>query len=493
MSDPDASRKGQPLRPARRAPADADVPLCVDLDGTLLLGDVGIESALALVKRNPLHLFPMLLWLARGFAPFKREIARRIALDPESLPIDQRVLDWIITERKSRPCLLVTASDVLLAKPVAERLGCFDEVIATDQSTNLAAAAKARMLVQRFGEQGFDYVGNSASDLAVWPHARHAIVANASPRLLARAHKSANVSQVFPQLTPGMHKWAQALRLHQWVKNLLVFVPLLGAHLLGKPELAARAALAWLLFGLCTSGTYLINDLLDLDADRQHPRKRTRPLPSGRLNLESALRAIPALIGAALIGAWLLLPMKFLAWLAAYLILTLGYSLWLKRIIVLDAAVLALLFTIRIFAGGGATGVAVSSWLAALSLVIFLSLALMKRYTELRAAQAPTDTKLPGRGYHRASMRLVAILGAAASVAGLAILAGYIPSPTSHALYQHPTLLWLLWPLAAWWLARLWWLAKKGRMHDDPIMFAVRDPQSWLTAIIGLGILWSAV
>ncbi len=469
------------------------IPLCIDLDGTLLLGDVGIESALALLKRNPLYLLPMLLWLMRGYAPFKREVARRVALNPGHMPWDERVLDWVKTERKSRPCLLVTASDLVLATSIAQHLGCFDEVIATDQTDNLAAQAKARVLVQRFGEQGFDYAGNSASDLHVWPHARDAIVANASPRLLARARRCANVSRVFSQHGSRTRTWMRALRLHQWIKNLLVFVPLLGAHLLGNPTLAMQATLAWLLFGLCTSGTYLLNDLLDLDADRQHPRKRDRPLASGRLRLESALRAIPALIGAALIGACLLLPPAFLPWLAAYLILTLTYSLWLKRLILIDTLVLALLFTIRIFAGGGATTVPVSPWLAALSLLVFLSLALMKRYAELRSVQAPPVGSLPGRGYRTSSSRLVAVLGITAGMSSLAILAGYILSPASRALYQHPTLLWLLWPLATWWLARLWWLAKQGRMHDDPIMFAVRDPQSWLAAIIGLGILWSSV
>lgn len=472
--------------------ANSTRPLCVDLDGTLLLGDVGIESALALLKRNPLYLFAMLFWLARGYAVLKRNIAQRIALDPRTLPYDERVLDWVKAESETRPCLLVTASDALLADPVGEHLGCFAQVIASDGKTNLAGANKARALTQRYGERGFDYAGNSGSDLAVWPHAHASIVANANPRLLRIITGQFQPEKTFPRRGHRLRTWIQALRLHQWVKNLLLFVPLLGAHLLDDTQRVLQAAVAWLLFGLCTSGTYLINDLLDLQADRQHPQKRHRALASGRLDLQHGLLAAPALIAIAFMAAALFLPLTFVAWLAAYLALTLSYSFWLKRLIVIDALVLASLFTFRILAGGSATEVEVSPWLLTLSMLAFFSLALLKRHVELHDLQARKKAQASGRGYRRQHLKLVWWLGIITGLATLILLGAYIESPTSQALYQHHGILWLLIPLLAGWLGRLWWLAKSGQMHEDPIMFALRDAPSWLTALIGLGVLWIA-
>ncbi|MGA7295887.1 MAG: UbiA family prenyltransferase, partial [Rhodanobacteraceae bacterium] len=324
---------------------DSDVartPLCVDLDGTLLLGDVGVESALALIKQNPLYLFAMLLWLLKGYAVLKRNIARRVTLNVATLPYDERVLAWVRAEQGTRPCLLVTASDDLLVQPIAEHLDCFSEVLASDGVTNLAGTAKAQALEARFGKYGFDYAGNSSSDLAVWPHARTVIVANPSAPLLRRIRKTFSVGKLFPRQTRGLRTWVRAMRLHQWVKNLLLFVPLIGAHRLEDGALVAQCLVAWLLFGMCTSGTYLGNDLLDLDADRRHPRKRFRPLASGRLPVQDGLIAAYGLIAGSFLAALLLLPLAFSAWLAAYLLLTLTYSLRLKRIIVVDVIVLAL-------------------------------------------------------------------------------------------------------------------------------------------------------
>ncbi len=474
---------------------DSDVartPLCVDLDGTLLLGDVGIESALALIKQNPLYLFAMLLWLLRGYAVLKRNIAQRVTLNAATLPYDARVLEWVRTEKATRPCVLATASDALLVQPIADHLDCFSEILASDGVTNLAGSAKARALETRFGKGGFDYAGNSSSDLAVWPHARTVIVANPSAPLLRHIRNAFSIGKLFPRQTRGLRTWARALRLHQWVKNLLLFVPLIGAHRLEDGALVAQCLVAWMLFGMCTSGTYLGNDLLDLDADRRHPRKKFRPLASGRLPVQDGLIAANGLIAGSFLAALLLLPFAFSGWLAAYLLLTLTYSLRLKRIIVVDVMVLAVLFTLRILAGGGATGVPVSPWLLALSLLTFFGLGLVKRYAELHDLVTDKVDQARGRGYRARHLSMVWWLGISASLAGITVLGLYIESPTSHALYRNQGLLWLLCPLLAFWIGRVWWLAKAGRMHDDPIMFATRDITSWIVLVTSGIIVWAA-
>lgn len=467
-------------------------PLCVDLDGTVLLGDVGIESILELLRRNPLYALALPVWLLRGLAVLKREVARRVTLDPSTLPWDARVLAWVRDESASRPCLLVSASDELLVRPIAEHLGCFVEVMASDGHHNLAGRNKAQALVQRFGKQGFDYAGNSRSDLAVWPHARAAIVANASARVRRQAQRSSTVEQQFPHQRAGLSVWARSLRLHQWVKNLLVFAPLVGAHLLTDSWRLRQGLIAWLLFGLCTSGTYLLNDLFDLDADRHHPRKRKRALASGRIGLANALGVAVVLIASAFVGATWLLPPAFRLWLAAYLVTTLAYSLLLKRVILLDVVILAALFTLRIVAGGAATAVIVSHWLLWLAMLAFFGLALLKRYAELIDLGPDQSRQARGRGYYRTHKPMVLALGLAAGAAVVATLGLYVDSPDSHALYARPTILWFLCPLLAYWLGRLWWLAMRHHMHDDPTVFATRDIVSWIVLILAGLVVWGA-
>lgn len=469
------------------------MPLCLDLDGTLLNGDLAIESTLLLLRRNPLYLFPMLAWLLRGRAYCKQEIARRVRLDVAGLPYDERLLAWARSQAGKRPCLLVTASDRRLADQVADHLGCIDEVMASDGRENLSGARKADRLVERFGLHGFDYAGNAAVDLQVWKKARAAIVANAGAGLVARARQISTVEAVYPAEHGGPARWMSALRLHQWVKNLLVFLPLLGAHLLSDGHRLALGGLAWLAFGLCASATYLINDLLDLQADRKHPHKRRRALASGRLWPQHAMLAVPALLAAAFgLSGWLL-PATFTAMLAFYLVVTLAYSLLIKRLRWLDVLTLACLFVLRVLAGGAATDVRVSPWLLALSLLAFLSLALMKRFTELLGLDARQLAMVEGRGYGTHNLAGVLGTGIAAAIAGVLVLCAYIASPASRQLYSQPDILWLLCPLFLAWMARAWHLARRGDMHDDPIIFATRDLTSWLTAIAVAAIVWAAI
>lgn len=455
------------------APQRDDIPLCVDLDGTLIRSDLLVESALGFVRRNPLNIVRCGAWLLRGKAAMKQEIARRSEIDVTLLPYDDRVVDWL-RERTSQRRVLCTASDRKYADAVAAHVGVFDEVIASDGERNLAGSNKAQALVERYGERGFDYAGNARPDLEVWRYARRAIVVNASDSLTRAAGEVTSVEQVMPRHGGGPRTWAKALRLHQWLKNLLIFLPLLASHKLFHFDAMLLSLLAFLSFGLCASGVYLLNDLLDLESDRGHPRKRLRPFAAGALPLTSGLVATPALTLAAFALA-LTVDVKFALVLLGYWLLTLAYSFRLKRIAMLDTVVLAALYTVRIIAGTVAIHVGLSFWLLAFSMFLFLSLALVKRYTELQGLVQQGRSRTDGRGYEVDDLGLIQSLGGASGYLAVLVLALYINSSASEVLYRHQQVLWLLCPLLLYWVSRVWLKAHRGLMDDDPVVFALTD------------------
>ncbi|MEY2169649.1 UbiA family prenyltransferase [Rhodanobacter sp. 1-6] len=465
------------------------VPLCVDLDGTLIRSDLLVESALALLARKPLLLFAMPIWLLRGKARLKREIARRVELDATTLPYNDDVIAWVRAEQQNRPVVLCTASDAALAGRVAAHVGGFESTMSSDGARNLSGANKARALVEKYGERGFDYAGNAAVDLHVWKYARSAIVVEASPRLSLAASRVTRVERTFAAPKATLRQWVKALRVHQWIKNVLVFLPLLAAHRMLDVDAVASTLLAFLCFNLCASSVYLTNDLLDLAADRQHPRKRHRPFAAGTLPLTAGPIAAIALLVGSFALAWLVSP-AFIAVLLGYYLLTSAYSLKFKRIMMLDVVVLSLLYTTRILAGAAALDTPPSFWLLAFSMFIFLSLAMVKRYTELLAAQKGGKVKASGRGYDVEDIPLIQSLGGSSGYLAVLVLALYINSTASESLYRHPQYLWLLCPLLLYWISRTWAIAHRGIMHDDPVVFAVKDNVSrvllGLAAVIAL-------
>ena len=450
------------------------------------------ESALSLIRQNPLNLLRFGVWLLRGRAHLKREIAQRADVDVTLLPYEPRMLDWLRTDAATRHRVLCTASDRKFADAVAAHVGGFAEVLASDGVRNLSGENKGDELSRRFGERGFDYVGNEARDLHVWNRARHAIVVNASPALARRAADVSKVERVFERNGGRMRAWVRALRLHQWLKNLLIFLPLLTAHLVLVPDAVLRSALAFFSFCVCASGVYLLNDLLDLDADRRHPRKRLRPFAAGTLPITSGVVAAPLLTLAAFALALAISKLFALA-LAAYYVLTLTYSFGFKRIAMLDTVVLAALYTIRIIAGTAALRIGVSFWLLAFSMFLFLSLAMIKRYTELRALHMAGDSRSAGRGYAVGDLPLVQSLGGASGYLAVLVLALYINSSASELLYRHPPVLWLLCPLLLYWISRAWLIAHRGNMHDDPVVFALTDRTSRLLLAIAVVIVAGAI
>jgi len=456
---------------------DRNIPLCIDLDGTLVRSDLLLESALALVRRNPLHLFRFVAWLFKGRAHLKRQIALRTSVDVAALPYDERVVGWLRDDAQGRSKILCTASDQALADAVAAHVGGFDAVYGSDGLRNLGGAGKAALLVDRFGERGFDYAGDAWPDLHVWAHARRAVIVNAPERLLRQVRRTNDVERVFERPRAGWRVWLSALRLHQWIKNVLVFVPLLAAHLALQPVAVLRSTVAFVCFGLCASSAYLLNDLFDLEADRQHPRKRMRAFAAGALPIEHGLLVAPLLSLAALVLGYLLSPLFALV-LLLYCVTTVVYSMALKRVAILDVVSLAVLYTIRIIAGAVAIPVPASFWLLAFSMFLFLSLAMMKRYTELRGVVANGGIRAHGRGYVVGDLPLIRALGPASGYLSVLVLALYINSTASEVLYRHPLVLWLWCPMLFYWISRAWLVSHRDEMHDDPVVFALTDPVS---------------
>ncbi|MFN9030646.1 MAG: UbiA family prenyltransferase [Betaproteobacteria bacterium] len=469
-----------------------DVPLVVDLDGTLLRTDLLHESTLMLLRSNPLSVLKLPAWLAAGKAHLKREIAQRVSLDFSGMPYHEELVEWLRSERaRGRRLVLATASDEKLAQAVAVHLPLFDEVLASDGKTNNASERKAAALVERYGERGFDYVGNSSADLAVWERSRRAVLVSAPASIRRAAAQRAQVDREFGAAPAGLKAWIKALRLHQWMKNLLLFLPLLGSHQIFDVGLLVTAFVAFIAFGLCASSVYVVNDLMDLESDRHHPRKRLRPFAAGVLSpLTGVVVAGLLLVASFAIAAWV--APAFFAWLGVYFVITVAYTFWLKRKEIVDALSLAGLYTLRIIAGGAAVGLPASFWLLAFSLFLFLSLAFVKRYSELQVMLSQGRDEAKGRGYRTSDLPLIQTMGVVSGFAAVMVLALYINGESVLLLYKRPEMMWLTVPILLYWITRVWLKTHRGLMHDDPVLFAMKDKISILAGLAFLSVLWMA-
>ena len=456
----------------------AEPPLCVDMDGTLLRTDTLFESILLLLKANPLMVAALPIWLAGGKANLKRQISARVELDPSALPYHPEFVAFLRDESAAgRRLVLVSAADEAVVRRVADHVGLFDEVIASNGTNNLKGANKRAELCERFGVRGYDYAGDHVADLDVWSSARHAIVVSSDSRLADRVGD--HVTRTFTSPRWNLRTLARALRVQQWVKNLLVFVALLMAPEARDPKLFADAFLAFVAFSLCASSVYLANDLLDLAADRRHATKCKRPFASGELPLVTGLALGPVCLLSGLAVA-ALLPPSFLVVLLIYMAATTAYSFRLKHVPLVDVLLLAMLYTGRVIAGGAATGIVPSPWLLGFSLFFFLSLAFVKRFSELHAVrlqQQPDGLKV--RGYYHSDLELIATNGAVSGYISVLVAALYINSDRVVGLYAHPEALWLICPMLLYWISRVWLLAHRGEMKDDPVLFAIKDPVSY--------------
>lgn len=457
---------------------DSQQPLVVDLDGTLVHTDMLHETSLRVLRDSPWDLLRLSVWLPQGKAVVKQNLAHRARFDPEHLPYNGPLLAWLREQKAAgRRLVLCTASDSTVALSIANHLEIFDEVLASDGARNLGGKVKADALVERFGDRGYDYVGNSPTDLAVWRHARRAVVVNAPTALVVKASGICEVEKVFPRLPMGLATWRRVLRVHQWMKNLLLFIPLLAAHEFANVSLWGSLLLAFVSFSLCASSVYIFNDLLDLESDRAHPRKRARPFASGAVPVWIGLVLSVALLAASY-GIATYVGGNFLPWLAFYFVLTCAYSWTLKRLMLVDCLALAMLYTVRIVAGAAAAGLALSFWLLAFSVFLFLSLAFVKRYAELEVQVLSGKTKAHGRGYYTSDAPLVQTLGVTAGYGAVLVLALYLNSDSVLRLYATPEIMWGAVPVLLFWVSWMWMQAHRGHMHDDPLVFAVKDKAS---------------
>jgi 4-hydroxybenzoate polyprenyltransferase len=455
--------------------------LVVDLDGTLVNTDLLHESAIRLLRDHPLAVLQLPFWGLRGKAYLKAQIAARVTLDCRHLPYQPALLTWLREQHAvTRPLILCTASDQTLARDVADHLGVFDEVMASDGAINLAGPAKAQALVARFGERGFDYVGNARPDLAVWRRARKAVVVNGAASLAQEAAQCCEVEREFTRQPPSVSDWGGMLRVHQWLKNLLLLMPLIAAHRFTDAAAWTAVALAFVAFSFTAAAVYVCNDLFDLDSDRQHPRKRLRPFASGRVAVWLGCLLAPLLLA---MGTWVgsRVGGHFLPWLLAYFALTSAYTWGLKRLLLLDCLALAMLYTLRVIAGGAAAQVPVSFWMLAFSVFLFLSLAFVKRYAELRLQASLGIAQSPGRGYEAGDAHLVQTMGIGSGYCAVLVLALYLNSDAVLKLYKSPLAMWAAVPVLLFWVSWMWMQAQRGRMHDDPLVFALRDRTSLLT------------
>ena len=462
----------------------AERPLCVDLDGTLVKSDTFVDSLMVLARRHPGAFVRTPLWALKGKAHVKSQVASMVTLDVAHLPYNRPLLDYLKDEHAAgRKLYLATGADRVLARKVAVHLGIFEDVLASDGAVNLTGRNKLQHLEQRFAADGFDYIGNALPDLPLLQGAQEAMVANPDLSLrLALKSRNVAVSRKFQDRSHLLAALAKALRVHQWAKNLLVFLPLLLAHSFRHAASVLAAVAAFFCFSFTASATYIINDLLDLESDRVHLHKRKRAFAAGNLSVATGLGISFALAAAALITA-AYLPRKFLVYLLLYFVTTLAYSLSLKRIVLVDVVVLSSLYTIRMLAGSEATHDPVSPWLAAFSIFLFLSLAMVKRFSELQNLHSRGATPSNARGYLLSDIEQLRSFGTSSAYASIVIFALYINGRDVVALYHHPTRMWLITPLLILWISRVWLLASRGLLDEDPVVFALSDRMSLLLCL----------
>ncbi|QDT62436.1 Decaprenyl-phosphate phosphoribosyltransferase [Stieleria bergensis] len=456
------------------------VSLVVDLDGTLVHTDTLVESVFRLLKKNPLLLFALPFWVLQGRASLKQLVAQRIDLNPALLPYNHDVLDYLRSQKaQGRVVHLATAAHESIATSVSSHLQLFDSVLASSDGTNLKGKRKLEEIQQRIGTD-FSYAGDSSADIPIWKQAKSAILVGVSSRTMARLGDDIEIEKEFSSPKVTLKVFLKAIRIHQWMKNCLIFVPLLTAFAFTNVPLVIASLHAFLGFSLMASATYILNDLWDLDADRIHPRKRNRPLASGALSIPQGI-----LIGCSMLAFGLaiggMLSLSFLLMMVLYLVTTLSYSFVFKTYIIIDIIFLSLLFTIRILSGAVAIEVPVSAWLLSFSVLVFFSLALVKRCSELVSLKSRSLKAASGRDYQVSDLVILWPLGVSTAVSAVVVFGLFINDSETQAKYATPELLWGAAIGLIYWLSRLWIKTARGEMHDDPIVFALKNLGSVIT------------
>jgi 4-hydroxybenzoate polyprenyltransferase len=468
-------------------PVPVTVPLCVDLDGTLVKSDMLWEGCWLAARTHPILLLKACLGLGSGRAQFKRKIAAIAIANPSLLPYRADLVTFISAEAKAgRTLILATAADEAIARSVAQHLGIFGAMLASNGALNCKGTVKLAA-IQKISPQ-FIYVGDSTADLPIWKASNGAIVAGSDRAVLRLLQKSGiQIHNHFPSQRSLLQNIIRAIRVHQWPKNILVFLPIFLGHKTMDAAAWSRGMLMMAVFCVTASVAYLINDLVDLEADRQHSKKSKRPFAAGDLSIQIGLFLLVLLVLTAFCVSTFLLPGAQM-WIAIYFVATLFYSFYLKTLLLADVVGLAMLYVLRVLAGGSATSIVISPWTLAFCLFFFYSLALMKRFGELKSLSADKDNAVR-RGYGKADLSIVSQLGVASGILSAVVLAHYISSPEVRINYRSPDLLWLICPIILYWFGRLWILSNRGVVSEDPMLFSLRDKTSYMTGAC-IALIW---
>lgn len=468
--------------PRHKGSFEQDQTLVVDLDGTITPVDTLVESFLRLARNSPWQALAAFGWLLQGRAYMKSQIAQRANLDVSSLPLNEPMVAYLRQQREAgRPIILATAADRRIAEAMAERIGVFDSVHASDGTNNLKGKAKLAEIREQVGDN-FAYAGDSQADLPIWQAAKAAVLVGVPPDLARQVRKTVKVEREFDSRRAGAATWFKALRAHQWIKNLLIFLPLLTSFSFSSLPSVSAALLGFVAFSLLASATYIGNDLWDLESDRAHPRKRARPFASGAISpLHGVAVAMSLLLASMLVALWV--TPAFVGILLLYLVATTAYSWDLKRRVLIDVVALALLYTLRVLAGAVAIGVQVTPWLLAFCTFFFLSLALVKRCSELVSAQRDGRSAASGRGYLVSDLSVLWPLGVSSGMCAVVVFGLFVADTATIPRYANHDLLWCVGIGLIYWIGRLWIKTGRGQMHDDPIVFTAKDKVTRMTLV----------
>ena len=467
-------------------------PICVDLDGTLIFSDTLAELFLRMIKHRAYYIFLVPIWLMRGRSALKYELSRRFSKYVNNLPFNGELVEYLKKEKESgRKIVLVTACEENLAKKVVSPLGLFDEIYGSGRGLNLKGYAKAEFISSKFGDGNFAYAGNSSDDIKVWERSAGMLIVNTSDRLRDKVVSSnpGKPAKVFCGCGNGFKDFLKAVRIHQWTKNLLVFLPLFLSHTYMDLLKIIACFVAFLAFSLCASATYIINDIFDIESDRLHAYKKNRPLAAGNFSVTNALIVVSLFIALSVVLAYIV-SVKLLFFLAIYAIATLSYSFWLKRIILIDVILLAILYMFRIQYGAVATDVYVSFWLASFSIFFFLSLAFLKRYVEIMDISGCAGA-VRGRGYVESDKNMISVMGICSGMVSVLLFVIYIDA-SAKDLYEQPTNLMYASVLLIYFICSIWIAASRGKVHSDPIIYAIKSKESYIIAAAFIVIFLSA-
>ncbi len=469
--------------------AIAGCPLYVDLDGTLISTDILAEGMCRLIREKPITAMQLPLWLIAGRATVKQQVAEVVKHDVADLPYRPEVLAYLNQQRQTgRRIILATAATQAVALAVAEHLGMFDGVIASEGKVNLKGQAKLEAIRQQVGSGPFAYLGDSAADVPIWLEAQEALMVSPPASVRRRVEAAGRAVHVLTSRPAQRMPMLRALRPTQWSKNLLLLVPMMVGHMLTVPNLLS-VLMGFVCFCLVASGVYLANDVIDIEADRRHPVKHRRPIAGGHISLTTAAAGAAGLMSLGLLLGLLTMPLPFAGLLLVYAVVTSGYSLVLKRVMLVDVLVLAGLYTLRILAGAVAIDIRPSFWLLVFSVFLFLGLAFAKRYSELRLMRGEDRDRALGRGYLVSDLSLIRTLGVNCSLLSVMVLCLYINQVTTAELYPNTEALWFALPLFLYWLFRVWMVAERDLMVGDPLTWALTDRRTYVIAALTLGLL----